>query len=403
MENILQTLKDRGLIAQESHDGKVAQYLESGSRTFYVGFDPTADSLHVGHLAAIMAMYRLVHAGHKAICLLGGGTAMIGDPSGKTEMRKLMTPELLESNRLGLTKQMSHLLKIENVDFVNNADWLLPLNYLNFMRDYGVHFKVNEMIKNEIYKGRLDREEGLTVFELNYLLLQSYDYLHLYRTQDCTIQLGGSDQWANILGGVDLVKKCEGKEVYALTWPLVARSDGKKMGKSESGTVWLDETKTSVYELYQWWINVPDADVSKFLKIFTMLELDEIEKIVVNNIIEAKKTLAFEVTRFVHGEEKAWEAKEQSESLFEKGDFENAPAVEIDASLVAGENVNLLEILTSTNILESKSKAREMISSGAISVNDEKIGEFEIQNPFKQNKDFVVRVGKKKYYKIIVK
>lgn len=403
MTKILDVLKGRGLIAQESHDGKVTDYFEGGSRTFYVGFDPTADSLHVGHLAAVMAMYRLVHAGHRAICLLGGGTAMIGDPSGKTEMRQLMTPELLELNRLALAKQMAELLKIENVTFVNNGDWLLPLNYLNFMRDYGVHFKVNEMIKNEIYKGRLDREEGLTVFELNYLLLQSYDYLHLFRTENCTIQLGGSDQWANILGGVDLVKKCEGKEVYAITWPLVARSDGKKMGKSESGTVWLDENKTSPYELYQWWINVPDSDVAKFLKIFTFLELEEIETAVANNIIEAKKTLAFEVTKFVHGSEKAWSAKEQSEDLFEKGNLENAPEVAVEKSLLEGEQINLLEILTASEILESKNKAREMINSGAVSVNDVKVDVFEIANPLKNNQELTVRVGKKKYYKIVTK
>ena len=319
MKKQLDILKERGLIAQESHAGKVSEYLESEPRVFYVGFDPTGDSLHVGHLAPLMAMYRLVKFGHKAICIIGGGTAMIGDPSGKTEMRKMMSKELLENNRLMLSKQMSKLLDMPEVTFLNNADWLLPLNYLEFMRDYGVHFNVGELIKKDIYKERMEKEEGLTVFELNYILLQSYDFLHLNREYSCTIQLGGSDQWSNILGGVDLIRKADKKECYAITWPLIARSDGKKMGKSEAGAVWLSKEKTSSYELYQYFINIPDADCEKFLKIFTLLEIPEIEKLVTENIINAKKVLAFEVVKFVHSLEDAESAKKTSEELFGSG------------------------------------------------------------------------------------
>lgn len=400
MKNLLNTLKNRGLIAQESHSGKIEEYLEQGSRTFYVGFDPTADSLHIGHLAAIMCMYRLVSAGHKAICVVGGGTAMIGDPSEKTEMRKMMSMEELEHNRLALSKQVSKLLAVENVTFLNNAEWLLPLNYLNFMREYGIHFKVNEMIKNDIYKNRLSREEGLTVFELNYLLLQSYDYLYLHRKYDCTIQLGGSDQWANILGGVDLIRRTEGKEVYAITWQLIARSDGKKMGKSESGAIWLDKAKTSAYDFYQWWVNIPDADVEKFLNVFTFFEIDKISNLVKDNIIDVKKILAYEVTKFVHGELEAQEVKNQSQKIFEEGNIENAPEVKISKTLLIGEVLNVLDIIVATQLVTSKSKVRDLVSGGGLYINDIRIDKLEIdRKTIKEG--FVLRIGKKKYYKIV--
>ena len=399
-KNLLNTLKNRGLIAQESHSGKVAEYLEQESRTFYVGFDPTADSLHIGHLAAIMCMYRLVSAGHKAICVVGGGTAMIGDPSEKTEMRKMMSMEELEYNRMALSKQVSKLLAVENVTFLNNAEWLLPLNYLNFMREYGIHFKVNEMIKNDIYKNRLSREEGLTVFELNYLLLQSYDYLYLHRKYGCTIQLGGSDQWANILGGVDLIRRTEGKEVYAVTWQLIARSDGKKMGKSESGAIWLDKAKTSAYDFYQWWVNIPDDDVEKFLNVFTFLEIDKISNLVKDNIIDAKKILAYEVTKFVHGEFEAQEVKNQSQKIFTEGNIENAPEVKISKTLLIGDVLNILDIIVATQLVTSKSKVRDLISGGGLYINDIRIDTSEIDRKT-IDEGFVLRIGKKKYYKIV--
>lgn len=402
MKKQLEILKERGLIAQESHAGKVADYLETESRTFYVGFDPTGDSLHVGHLAAIMAMYRLVKFGHKAICIIGGGTAMIGDPSDKTEMRKMMTKEMLEGNRKALSKQMTKLLDLPDVTFLNNADWLLPLNYLEFMREYGVHFNVGELVKKDIYKERLEREEGLTVFELNYILLQSYDYLHLYRNYDCTIQLGGSDQWSNILGGVDLIRKTEQKEVYAITWPLIARSDGKKMGKSESGAVWLDKNKTSPYELYQYWINIPDADALKFLKVFTLLETEEIEKLVNENIINAKKVLAFESTKFVHGQVEAEIARETSEALFGggKSNLENLETHEVGAEYIVDGKINLVDFLVAKEILKSKREVRDLIESGGVYIDDVAVKEQTVEL---DKKEFLLRIGKKKYYKILVK
>jgi len=398
----LEILKERGLIAQESHAGKVADYLDTESRTFYVGFDPTGDSLHVGHLAAIMAMYRLVKFGHKAICIIGGGTAMIGDPSDKTEMRKMMTKEMLEGNRKALSKQMTKLLDLPDVTFLNNADWLLPLNYLEFMREYGVHFNVGELVKKDIYKERLEREEGLTVFELNYILLQSYDYLHLYRNYDCTIQLGGSDQWSNILGGVDLIRKTEQKEVYAITWPLIARSDGKKMGKSESGAVWLDKNKTSPYELYQYWINIPDADALKFLKVFTLLETEEIEKLVSENIINAKKVLAFESTKFVHGQVEAEIARETSEALFGggKSNLENLETHEVGAEYIVDGKINLVDFLVAMEILKSKREVRDLIESGGVYIDDVAVKEQTVEL---DKKEFLLRIGKKKYFKILVK
>lgn len=392
MKKQLEILKERGLIAQESHAGKVADYLDTESRTFYVGFDPTGDSLHVGHLAAIMAMYRLVKFGHKAICIIGGGTAMIGDPSDKTEMRKMMTKEMLEGNRKALSKQMTKLLDLPDVTFLNNADWLLPLNYLEFMREYGVHFNVGELVKKDIYKERLEREEGLTVFELNYILLQSYDYLHLYRNYDCTIQLGGSDQWSNILGGVDLIRKTEQKEVYAITWPLIARSDGKKMGKSESGAVWLDKNKTSPYELYQYWINIPDADALKFLKVFTLLETEEIEKLVSENIINAKKVLAFESTKFVHGQVEAEIARETSEALFGggKSNLENLETHEVGAEYIVDGKINLVDFLVAMEILKSKREVRDLIESGGVYIDDVAVKEQTVEL---DKKEFLLRMN----------
>ena len=402
MKTQLETLKERGLIAQESHQNKISDYLESGAKTFYVGFDPTGDSLHVGHLAAILCIHRLISFGHKAICIVGGGTAIIGDPSNKTEMRKMMTAEQIEHNRLSLAAQMSKLLKLNDVTFLNNADWLLSLNYLEFMRDYGIHFKVNEMIKNDIYKNRLDREDGLTVFELNYLLLQSYDYLYLYKKYNCTVQIGGSDQWSNILGGVDLIKKVEKKEVYALTWPLIARSDGKKMGKSESGAVWLNSEKTGPYEFYQYWLNVPDTDVERFFKVFTFLEIENIENIMTNDIREAKKVLAYEVTAYIHGADEANKARESSEVLFGGKDaaLENFEEHLFLKSDFKNDKVNVIDIMIKIGATKSKREARDLVSSGGVYVDGVKTEDTEILLTDKES--FLLRVGKKKYFKIVL-
>jgi tyrosyl-tRNA synthetase len=269
------------------------------------------------------------------------------------------------------------------------------------MRDYGVHFSVNELIKKDIYRERLEREEGLTVFELNYILLQSYDFLHLFRKYNCTIQLGAQDQWSNILGGVDLIRKCEQAESYAIVSPLLVRSDGKKMGKSEGGAIWLDKNKTSSYELYQYFINIPDADVSKFMNIFTFVESVEIERLINENINNAKKVLAFEVVKFVHSEADAQEAKEKSEKIFEEGDLDNAPEVTVPKELLTGEKIHIADILVAGKVLESKGKVKELLAGGGLQVNNQKIETLEIDNPTLAGSELVVRIGKKKYYKII--
>jgi tyrosyl-tRNA synthetase len=340
--------------------------------------------------------------GHKPICIIGGGTAVIGDPSGRTEMRKMMTPEILEGNRKALQAQVQKLLKMDNVEFLNNADWLLSLKYLEFMRDYGVHFKINELIKKDIYKERLDREEGLTMFELNYICLQSYDFLHLFRNYDCTLQLGATDQWSNILGGVELIKKAEGKEAYAAVSPLLIRSDGKKMGKSEGGAVWLDATKTSPYELYQYYINIPDADVENFLRVFTFLEMEKIQELVKDPRI-AKKVLAEEVVTFVHGKEEAEKAKNMSESLFGggSGNLDDLESYKIKSEFVVDGKLDLVNFLADSGILKSKREARDLLASGGIYIEDVQVDRthYDVSN---LKNEFLLRVGKKKYYKVLI-
>jgi tyrosyl-tRNA synthetase len=379
-----------------SHAKDIGEYLKQ-PRTFYIGFDPTADSLHAGHLFQIINMYRLAQMGHKPICIVGGGTAVIGDPSGRSEMRKMMTPEILESNKIALQNQVQKLLKIGNVEFLNNADWLLSLKYLEFMSQYGIHFKINELIKKDIYKERLEREEGLTMFELNYICLQSYDFLHLFRNYNCTLQLGATDQWSNILGGVELIKKVEGKDAYAMVSPLLTRSDGKKMGKSEGGALWLDPNKTSPYEFYQYFINIPDADVEKFLNVFTFLEDAEIKE-TLEDVRNAKKVLAKEVCKFVHGEDETRKAIEQSEALFGGNkSTENMESISATKFLVEGK-LDLVSFLSDSGILKSKREAKDLLSAGGIYVNDEKV----LENMLSVNGEFLLRVGKKKYFKVIV-
>lgn len=396
-----QYLIDRGCISMTSHPEGFKEYI-SKPRTFYIGFDPTADSLHIGHLFQIVNMYRLTQMGHKPICIIGGGTAVIGDPSGRTEMRKMMTPEILEGNRKALQAQVQKLLKMDNVEFLNNADWLLSLKYLEFMRDYGVHFKINELIKKDIYKERLDREEGLTMFELNYICLQSYDFLHLFRNYDCTLQLGATDQWSNILGGVELIKKAEGKEAYAAVSPLLIRSDGKKMGKSEGGAVWLDATKTSPYELYQYYINIPDADVENFLRVFTFLEMEKIQELVKDPRF-AKKVLAEEVVTFVHGKEEAEKAKNMSESLFGggSGNLDDLESYKIKSEFVVDGKLDLVNFLADSGILKSKREARDLLASGGIYIEDVQVDRthYDVSN---LKNEFLLRVGKKKYYKVLI-
>ena len=395
-------LEARGLIAQKTHEDKLDSILSDEKLTFYAGFDPSADSFHVGNLALIVTMTRLAEAGHSPICLIGGATGLVGDPSGKTEMRKMLSEEDLKHNFDALTLQFKKILAGREVRFVNNLDWLKKFNYLEFLRSYGPLFKVNEMIKNETYRERLEKEYGLTFLEFNYLILQAVDYLHLFDTYKCRLQIGGSDQWGNILAGVELIRRERQTEAYAFTIPLITRSDGKKMGKSEAGAVWLDADKTSPFEFYQYWINVDDKDVGRFLKIFTFLsleEIDELEKLEGAEIKKAKNILAFETTKFVHGEDLAEEAKKASTDLFAgKGaDSEAVPSIEVSV----GEGLNIVDLLIKTELIDSKTKARNLIESGGVYLNDEVVSGVDFIVT-KNNDGFVLlRLGKKRYLKVI--
>lgn len=398
--NIIEELKARGLLAQESHEGKLKEILEQEKIAFYAGFDPTADSLHVGSLALIITMARLASAGHKPVCLVGGATGIIGDPSGRTEARQMMTTETLDHNFKSLSAQMGKLFSGYDVEFVNNYDWFRDVNYLKFLQDYGPYFKVNEMIKNETYRDRLESEQGLTFLEFNYLLLQAVDYLHLHDEFGCKLQIGGSDQWGNILAGVDLIRRQRGQEAYAFTIPLITTADGKKMGKSVGGAVWLEASKYSPFDFYQYWINVDDRDVGRFLKIFTFLSLEEIaelEKLEGADIKQAKEVLAYEVTKFVHGAEEANKAKEVARKLFGgEADAEVAPSVEV----YLGEAKNIVDLLVEARLVESKTKARNLIESGGVYIDDVAVPGVDFV--VKKDKDFIlIRLGKKRYTKII--
>ncbi|MBZ4647365.1 MAG: tyrosyl-tRNA synthetase, partial [Clostridia bacterium] len=322
MSSVFDTLKERGLLAQVTHEEQVREILEKEKVTFYIGFDPTADSLHVGHFLQMMVMAHMQRAGHRPIAIIGGGTAMVGDPTGKTDMRRMMTREEIQHNANNFKKQLSKFIDFGEGKalMIDNAEWLLELNYVQFLREIGVHFSVNRMLTAECFKSRLER--GLSFIEFNYMLMQSYDFLKLFQKYNCTFQLGGDDQWSNILGGIDLIRRVEGKEAYGMTFTLLTTSEGKKMGKTEKGALWLDAEKTSPYEFYQYWRNVHDDDVIKCLKLITFLPLEEIEKLAQlkdQEINKAKKILAYEVTKLVHGEEEAIKAQQAAESLFGKG------------------------------------------------------------------------------------
>ncbi len=403
--NIIEELKARGLLAQESHEGKLGEVLGKEKISFYAGFDPTADSLHVGSLALIITMARLAAAGHKPVCLVGGATGMVGDPSGRTEMRQMMSTETLDHNYASLSAQVRKLLKGYEVEFVNNLDWFRDVNYLGFLQEYGSYFKVNEMIKNETYRDRLESEQGLTFFEFNYLLLQAVDYLHLHDEFACKLQIGGSDQWGNILAGVDLIRRKREQEVYAFTIPLITTSDGKKMGKSVGGAVWLEASKYSPFDFYQYWINVDDRDVGKFLKIFTFLSLEEIanlEKLEGAEIKQAKEVLAYEVTKFIHGEAEAEKAKQAALELFSGAgaDSEAIPSLEVEINEVG---INIADLLMLAQMAMSKTQARRLVDGGGVYVDDVPVSN-SLVSITKDGRDFVLlRTGKKTYKKIIFK
>lgn len=401
---VFEELKRRGLLAQLTDEEEIKELINAGKATFYIGFDPTADSLHVGHFMALCLMKRLQMAGNKPIVLIGGGTAMIGDPSGKTDMRKMMTKETINHNVECFKKQMSHFIDFsdDKAIIVNNGDWLLDLNYVDVLRDVGACFSVNKMLTFECYKQRMER--GLTFLEFNYMIMQSYDFYRLFQDYGCNMQFGGDDQWANMLGGTELIRKKLGKDAYAMTITLLLNSEGKKMGKTEKGAVWLDPEKTSPYDFYQYWRNVADSDVEKCLALLTFLPMDEVRRLGSykdQKINEAKQVLAYEVTKLVHGEEEAKKAQEATQALFSgKGNMDNAPTITITE---ADFGKKLLDILVDNKVFESKGAGRRLIAQNGVSIGDDKWTDVEkvLTAEDLANDDMIVRKGKKKFYRLI--
>lgn len=402
MTDVFSTLKERGYLEQLTHEAEIKELLSKESIPFYIGFDPTADSLHVGHFISLMVASQMQEAGHKPIILIGGATAAIGDPSGKTDMRKMLTPEEINNNVEHFKVQMSKFLSFEGENaaiIVNNADWLSDLKYIEFMRNIGKHFSINKMLAAECYKNRLDT--GLTFFELGYMLMQSYDFLYLHDKYGCKLEMGGNDQWSNIIGGVELIRKIGAEDSYGFTFRLLTTKEGKKMGKTEKGALWLDATKTSPYEFYQYWRNIDDADVKNVLCLLTFLPMDKINELCSlegEKINEAKKVAAFEITKLIHGEAEAIKAEEASQALFEgKGDIQNMPTTKISSC-----NISILDALIETNIAPSKGQARILINQGGITLNENKITDV---NYVLSESDFtdgyaILRKGKKIYIKL---
>jgi len=405
MKNVFDVLQERGFIAQITHEDEVKKLLGEKKVTFYIGFDPTADSLHVGHFLQLMVMAHMQQAGHRPIVLVGGGTGMVGDPTGKNDMRKMMTREIVEHNVNRFKTQISKFIDFseDKAIMVDNADWLLDLNYVEFLREVGVHFSVNRMLTAECFKSRM--EKGLTFLEFNYMLMQSYDFLVLNRKYDCQMELGGDDQWSNILGGLDLIRKSEGKSVYGMTFTLLTTSEGKKMGKTEGGAVWLDPEKTTPYEFYQYWRNISDNDVEKCLALLTFLPMDEVKRLSSlkdAGINEAKVVLAFEVTKIVHGEIQAHKAKEAAEAIFGgKGNSDNIPFIEISLSeLEAG--IKITDLVLLAGLTPSKSEARRAVEQGGVMLNSNKVNSFNYvvgENDLVDGQ-MMLQKGKKNFVKI---
>lgn len=400
MSKIFDELMERGYIEQITHE-ELKDTLNNEHIPFYIGFDPTADSLHVGHFVSMMVASHMQKAGHKPIILIGGGTATIGDPSGKTDMRRMMSREEINHNVECFKKQLSRFLSFEGENaaiIVNNADWLLNLNFVDFMRDIGSLFSVNKMLAAECYKQRM--EKGLTFFELGYMLMQSYDFLHLYNTYGCKLEMGGNDQWSNILGGVDLIRRIGHSDSYGLTFKLLTTKEGKKMGKTEKGALWLDSTKTSPYEFYQYWRNIADDDVKNVLCLLTFLPMGEINRLASlkdEQINEAKKIAAFEITKLIHGEEEAKKAEEAANALFEgNGSLENMPTIKVT------ENTSILDAIIQCQMAPSKGQARTLITQGGITLNDNKISDTAYILNSEDFKDgyAILRKGKKVFYKL---
>lgn len=407
--SVFEELKARGMIAQLTNEEKIKELLEKEKVYFYIGFDPTADSLHVGHFVQIMVMSHLQKAGHVPIALFGGGTGMIGDPSGKTDMRKMLTKEDIDHNIECFKNQMSRLVDFSDGKalMVNNGDWLLNLNYINFMREIGVHFSVNRMLAAECYKQRLER--GLSFFEMNYMIMQSYDFLVLNRKYNCQLELGGDDQWSNIIGGVELIRRTEQKEAYGMTFALLQTSDGKKMGKTEKGAVWLDAEKTSPYEFYQYWRNVGDNDVIRCLKMLTFVPVDEIkeyEKLEGSELNKVKSILAYEVTKLIHGQEEADKAQAAAKAIFEAGaNTDNMPTTELSKDDFAEDGIAVLDVLVKAKLLSSKREARTLVEQGGVAINDKKVEGATARLTLDDFADgyVIIKKGKKVYHKVIVK
>ena len=399
----------RGLIAQVTDEAEIKDLINNGKATFYIGFDPTADSLHVGHFMALCLMKRLQMAGNKPIALIGGGTAMIGDPSGRTDMRQMMTPETIQHNCDCFKKQMSRFIDFSDGKalMVNNADWLMDLNYIDVLREVGAHFSVNRMLTAECYKQRM--EKGLSFLEFNYMIMQSYDFYTLYQKYGCNMEFGGDDQWSNMLGGTELIRRKLGKDAYAMTINLLLNSEGKKMGKTQSGAVWLDPNKPSPFDFFQYWRNVSDADVLKCIRMLTFLPLEEIDAMESwegAQLNQAKEILAFELTKLVHGEEEANKAKEASHALFAGGgDSAHMPTLELTAADFADGDLDILALLVKAELAPSRSDARRAVQQGGVSVADEKVTD--IQTTYGADAfgadGLVVKRGKKKFVKIVVK
>ncbi len=406
MANVLDELLERGYIKQFTHEEETRKLLENEKVTFYIGFDPTADSLHVGHFIAMMFMAHMQRAGHRPIALIGGGTAMVGDPSGKTDMRKMLTKEDIQHNVESIKKQMSRFIDFsdDKAILVNNADWLLNLNYVDFLREVGVHFSVNRMLTAECFKQRL--EKGLSFLEFNYMLMQGYDFYVLNQKYNCKMELGGDDQWSNMIAGVELVRRKAQGQAMAMTCTLLTNSQGQKMGKTVGGALWLDAEKTSPYDFYQYWRNVDDADVEKCLALLTFLPMDEVRRLGAlegAQINEAKKVLAFEVTKLVHGEEEAKKAEEAAQALFAGGaDMSNVPTVTISKEEIGS---TLIDIIAGTKILPSKKEVRRLIEQGGLSLNGEKVTDVTRTLNEEDFEDGValIKRGKKNYNKIEVK
>ncbi|MBQ3566926.1 MAG: tyrosine--tRNA ligase, partial [Oscillospiraceae bacterium] len=401
---LFEELQRRGLLAQLTDEAEIRDLINAGKATFYIGFDPTADSLHVGHFMALCLMKRLQMAGNKPIALIGGGTAMIGDPSGKTDMRKMMTKETIAHNVECFKKQMSKFIDFSDgkAMVVNNADWLLDLNYVEVLREVGAHFSVNKMLTFECYKQRMER--GLTFLEFNYMIMQSYDFYKLYTNYGCNMQFGGDDQWANMLGGTELIRKKLAKDAYAMTITLLLNSEGKKMGKTEKGAVWLDPEKTSPYEFFQYWRNVADDDVIKCLKMLTFVPIEEIEEMEQHmegaEFNKAKELLAYELTKLVHGEDEANKARETSHNLFSgKGNSEDMPLTEIPASELENDEIGILTLLVKTGLAASNGEGRRLVQQGGVSVNDEKVTD--PKTMINLSSEVIIKKGKKVFHKAV--